>query len=134
MIKLCDFEGAWVLRRQIRHSDGRVARFQGRAVFTPRTGGLHYRESGDLILPEGTRFHAERCYLWHADGAGIAVSFEDGRAFHHVDPARPEAQHWCDPDTYHVSYGFDHWPQWQTVWRVHGPRKDYVMESHYAGE
>ncbi|MBN2740525.1 MAG: trigger factor [Rhodobacteraceae bacterium] len=132
MIKLCDFAGEWRLTRQITHGDGSVAHFVGRAAFTPEETGLRYHETGDLILPGGQRMVGERSYLWREAGAQIAVTFADGRAFHVFDPTDPKAHHFCAPDRYDVSYAFGDWPRWQAVWRVTGPRKDYVMESHFA--
>ena len=74
------------------------------------------------------RFRAERRYLW---GPDLTVCFEDGRFFHQVPPEGGQAAHWCDPDQYEVSYDFRAWPDWQTRWRVVGPRKDYAMVSWY---
>ena len=132
MIKLSDFVGDWRLTRRISHSDGSVARFEGRAVFAPDPAGLRYHESGDLVLPGGQRMTGERSYLWREAGAQIAVAFADGRPFHVIDPADPRAHHSCAPDSYDVRYAFCDWPRWHCVWRVQGPRKDYVMESHYT--
>ncbi|WP_417808017.1 DUF6314 family protein [Thioclava sp.] len=134
MIKLCDFAGDWRLTRRISHSDGSVARFEGRAMFTTEDDGLRYHETGDLILSSGQRMAGERSYLWREQGAQIAVAFDDGRPFHVFDPTDPRADHFCAPDSYVVRYAFGDWPRWQAVWRVQGPRKDYVMESHYARE
>lgn len=133
MIALDDFQGLWRLERRIENALGEAAGFEGRAVFAPVTGGLELHESGWLHVPGQGSFHAERRYLWRAEGAGIAVFFEDGRAFHHFDPRAPapEAHHICTPDDYRVAYDFTIWPDWRAVWRVRGPRKDYVMTSHY---
>ena len=94
-------------------------------------------EEGWLALPGGgAPLRATRRYLWAADAAWLEVRFEDGRPFHTVplDVARPEAAHDCAPDVYRVAYDFADWPRWRAVWRVTGPRKDYVMTSDYAPE
>ena len=101
-------------------------------MFAPEAGGLRYHERGDLILPGGQRMAGERRYLWRAQGTQIAVDFDDGRPFHVFDPADPRAHHACPPDSYDVRYAFGDWPRWQAMWRVQGPRKDYVMESLFA--
>ncbi|PFG62832.1 hypothetical protein AXZ77_1419 [Thioclava sp. ES.031] len=132
MPQLSDFEGNWVLTRQILHADGNEARFDGHACFAPEGVGLHYCETGELVMPGGQSFHAERSYFWRAEGGQIAVAFEDGRPFHSFDPLSPAASHWCDPDDYRVSYDFDAWPRWRAIWRVQGPRKDYEMISDYV--
>lgn len=129
--RLEEFAGLWRIVRQIRQPGG-DAGFAGTARFTPDGAGLHYREEGLLTLPAAPPMRAEREYLWRSDGAGIAVFFADGRAFHRFDPAAPEASHWCDPDDYQVRYDFTAWPGWRAEWRVTGPRKDYVMVSDYS--
>ena len=134
MIGLKDFEGRWRLDRQIRDALGPDARFHGTAVFSPDGEGLVLHEAGRLELSGQGGFAAERRYLWRQDGAGLAVLFADGRAFHRFVPAAStvDADHWCDPDTYKVRYDFTRWPVWQAEWRVTGPRKDYVMQSVYT--
>jgi len=32
---------------------------------------------------------------------------------------------------YHVAYDFSRWPEWQSEWRVKGPRKDAVITSRF---
>ncbi|MFD1194249.1 DUF6314 family protein [Seohaeicola saemankumensis] len=134
MIGLMDFEGRWRLDRQITDTRGADALFTGWAVFAADAEGLDLHEAGRLELKGQGGFQAERRYLWRQDGAGIAVLFADGRAFHRFDPAARTAlaDHWCDPDTYEVRYDFSGWPVWRAEWRVTGPRKDYVMTSVYT--
>jgi hypothetical protein len=130
-----DFEGRWRLSRRIENARAPGGGlFEGVAVFTRSGGGLVYEESGELRLPDRPGFAATRRYLWRDDGAGGAeVSFEDGRDFHRVDLSGTVSAAWhdCPPDAYEVSYDFTRWPEWQTVWRVKGPRKDYTMYSQY---
>lgn len=129
--KLADFEGEWRIERIIRAVGQPEARFSGHAVFRPEGAGLLYREEGELTMPGSPPMRAERAYRWSEGGAGIVVTFSDGRAFHDFDPAAPAAAHWCDPDDYRVAYDFAGWPVWRAEWRVRGPRKDYVMVSDY---
>jgi hypothetical protein len=127
-----DFEGSWQVDRVIHdHRAGATGRFEGTARFTRTGAGLLYFETGTLTLPGQPPFHAERRYRWHRGDAGIVVSFDDGRFFHVIDPATPDARHWCDPDTYDVTYDFGLWPDWQSVWTVSGPRKAYQMTTFY---
>lgn len=132
MLALRDFEGDWRLDRRIADALGPDAVFTGAARFSADAAGLVLHEAGQLDLTGQGSFQAERRYLWRQDGAGIAVFFADGRAFHRFDPGGvATADHWCDPDTYTVRYDFSDWPVWQAEWRVTGPRKDYVMRSIY---
>ncbi|MDF1708077.1 MAG: DUF6314 family protein [Paracoccaceae bacterium] len=133
MLALQDFEGLWLLERQISDALGPDAVFNGTARFTPDDAGLTLHEAGRLNLTGQGGFQAERRYLWRQEGTGIAVLFADGRDFHRFVPGETaEADHWCDPDTYKVRYDFGGWPVWQAEWRVTGPRKDYVMRSLYT--
>ncbi|MEM6579102.1 MAG: DUF6314 family protein [Pseudomonadota bacterium] len=129
---LWEFEGAWRLERTIVHRAGQRATLSGRAVLTRHGSGLLYHEQGMLHLEGQAPVMAERRYLWSAGQARmIEISFEDGGAFHTIDPERPQTHHHCAPDLYEVSYDFDKWPEWQSQWIVTGPRKSYRMTSIY---
>lgn len=134
-LQLGDFAGVWALSREISQSDGKTARFEGEALFTPGADGLCYDEKGTLQIAGAAPMQAERRYLWRASGERIAVFFADGRPFHSFGltdtNADTTAAHWCDPDDYRVRYDFTGWPVWRADWRVKGPRKDYRMTSLY---
>ncbi len=127
--------GDWSLSRRIVHGDGREDRFEGRCVFSKSGPRLIQYESGVLETAEG-RFEGTRRYVW-TEGAGqLQVHFEDMRPFHSVPLGvqRPEATYLCPPDRYGVSYDFTRWPDWESVWQVEGPRKDYVMTNRFMPE
>ncbi|WP_371154448.1 DUF6314 family protein [Jannaschia sp. 2305UL9-9] len=129
---LTAFAGLWRVARVIRHADGQVARFSGQAEWRAEGDGWRSAEVGTLTQG-ATAFEARRETLWQADGDTIAVSFADGRPFHHIPPvARPRATHDCPPDDYRLAYDFTAWPHWSVRWRVTGPRKDYRALTRYA--
>ncbi|MDU8913621.1 DUF6314 family protein [Aestuariicoccus sp. MJ-SS9] len=135
MPSFAEFAGAWTLSRRIEdHRAGATARFEGTARLDPVEAGLAYSEEGQLQMPGQPPIRAERRYLWVKNGAQVSVFFDDGRPFHSFIPGddTPGAAHWCDPDQYDVAYDFSAWPHWTARWRVHGPRKDYTLTSHYA--
>jgi hypothetical protein len=135
LVSLEALEGRWRLSRVIRDADGSEARLHGVAVFRREGDGFVQEEEGWLTLPGGgAPLRATRRYLWADGEGGLEVRFEDGRPFHTVQLGveRPEAAHECAPDVYRVAYDFGDWPRWRAVWRVTGPRKDYVMTSDYA--
>jgi hypothetical protein len=137
LVSLQALEGRWRLSRVIRNADGSKATLEGVTVFRREGGGLVQEEEGWLTLPGGAApLRATRRYLWVEAASGLEVRFDDGRAFHTVPLGveRPEAAHDCAPDVYRVAYDFADWPVWRAVWRVTGPRKDYVMTSDYAPE
>ncbi|WP_187431256.1 hypothetical protein ROLI_027830 [Roseobacter fucihabitans] len=125
---LADFEGKWDLTRQITHDDGSQARFEGTALWTPDGLGMAYLETGLLEMAHATPMQAERRYHW---GPDLDIYFEDGRFFHRVPAAGGDARHWCDPDTYDVTYDFTKWPRFKVIWRVVGPKKSYTLASLY---
>ncbi|SFB76312.1 DUF6314 family protein [Tropicimonas isoalkanivorans] len=132
-VNLDSFEGLWRLERRIDDArSGHVLRLEGTATFSRAGEGLILEEKGTLIRPGSPPMTATRRYLWQADGAQIAVLFDDGRPFHRFHPSdAPKATHWCAPDDYRVHYDFTAWPTWSSLWRVDGPRKNYVMQSWY---
>lgn len=131
-VRLDDFEGLWRIGREIRHADGARATLEGTARFAPHDAGLSYHETGWLCIAGQAPVQADRRYLWQPGAHGtITVAFEDGRAFHTIDLAHPEARHACAPDIYDVRYGFTGWPDWHSTWTVRGPRKNYRMTTQY---
>lgn len=130
-----DFAGVWQISRQITDRLGPDGEFVGTAALVP-TGdnGLHYRETGQLTLADGTPMMAERQYVWRFVDNRVAVAFADGAAFHTFLPAGQAAgsDHPCGADHYRVRYDFTQWPQWRATWTVNGPRKDYASVSEYV--
>lgn len=137
MPRLTDFEGTWRIARRIEDEWlGTTGLFEGLGRFTPGKDGVHYREVGELRLPQEPPMAASRDYLWREGEAGIAVLYPDGRPFHLIAAGRAVVQDWhqCDPDTYEVTYNFTHWPAWRMIWRVYGPRKHYTSVSDFRRE
>jgi len=136
-VSLWCFEGDWRLERRIEQTSGRGdARLSGLARFRREGPALILEETGTLWVEgaAGPGMQAERRYLWRSEPGRIAIDFEDGRPFHGfpLGALEAEASHLCAPDRYAVRYDFSRWPDWETVWRVSGPRKDYVMTSGYS--
>ncbi len=129
--RLQDFEGAWRFTREVVEADGLSATVTGRAVWLRDGAGLAYTETGEMRIDGHAPMQVERRYHWDSD---LAVSFEDGRFFHHVPPEGGETAHWCDPDQYDGTYDFGNWPEFTVTWRVRGPRKDYRMVTCYRPE
>lgn len=125
---LADFAGTWRLDRKITHGDGTQARFQGTAIWSGDETGLEYMEKGHLQMGQGPQMQAERRYHW---GPDLDVHFDDGRFFHRVPALGGQTSHWCDPDTYDVTYDFTDWPCFTAIWQVHGPKKSYTLQSTY---
>ena len=127
--RLKDFEGVWNVERKITPKSGPAATFKGQAVWTPEKDGLAYKEQGLMTLEGHAPMQAERRYFWSAD---LSVFFDDGRYFHQVPAEGGEAHHWCDPDSYAITYDFAPWPEFRVLWHVTGPRKDYRAVTRYS--
>lgn len=131
-----DFVGEWQLARRIEDRQLKAeGELIGRAVLTQAAPDvLDYRESGELRYADGPPLEASRAYRWLFMPGAVAVSFPDGRPFHDFTPAGAEdgTDHLCGSDLYRVRYDFTRWPQWQAVWSVKGPRKNYTSVSDYA--
>ena len=133
--ELADFAGTWRLERRIEDTlASQTWAFAGQARFEPLADGLDYLETGTLSGPGGHSMQAERRYVWRSGTAGLDVYFAGGGFFHHIPAGEisPEAAHPCGADLYRVRYDFGDWPRWDAVWRVHGPRKDYMLHSSYS--
>lgn len=129
--RLQDFEGAWGFTREVVEADGRRVTVTGRALWMSDDAGLAYTETGEMRIAGHAPMQVERRYHW---GSDLAVTFDDGRFFHHVPPKGGETAHWCDPDQYDGFYDFGNWPEFTVTWRVHGPRKEYRMVTRYRPE
>lgn len=127
-----EFEGRWLLTKEITDRRGPEARFEGDARIEEGPTAWAYVETGTLTLGAGEGISAERRYCWTASTAGIEVAFDDGRPFHVLPLTGGDALHDCPPDTYRVRYDFGGWPlHWTATWHVTGPRKDYDMVCRY---
>ena len=130
------FTGRWFIRRDIFDFDSQWSgRFQGQGHFRPVSRyGRAYAEEGTLQFAGLHSVKATRRYGYEIAGPDrVDVFFEDGRFFHHFDPAGQEAwaEHLCDADLYEVRYLFDADDRWRAEWRVEGLRKNYRMVTRY---
>jgi hypothetical protein len=129
---LGDLLGDWRLERVITdHRAGVTGHLAGQCRFVPDADGLRQEESGTLRYGAAAPMQAARTYLWRADGAGLAVFFDDGRPFHRLMPGQGGDRHHCPPDIYDVTYDLTRWPHWVQSWRVTGPRKDALIVSRF---
>ena len=130
------FTGLWHIRRDIFDFDSQWSgRFTGQGIFQPtETNRRAYAEEGSLQFAGLHSVKATRRYGYDiVSKSRVEVRFEDGRFFHHFDPAGQEAwaEHLCDADLYEVRYLFDAEDHWRAEWRVEGPRKNYRMVTRY---
>lgn len=126
--------GVWSVDRDLLdRALGTRGTFSGvvRFLSTP-DGGLALREEGTVHWPSfaGPAF---REYLLRASARpdALDVFFPDGRLFHRMSFSADANldRHWCDPDTYRVTYVFVDAHTFSYSWDITGPRKDLLLSS-----
>ncbi|MBT2547587.1 hypothetical protein J7I85_04525 [Arthrobacter sp. ISL-65] len=131
--------GRWsVERTMLDRAAGTRGTFTGVVIFSPDgDGGLRFHEEGTVVWPaaDADTFSgpATRDYLLRPADTPDAMDmlFPDGRPFHRMSfsPEASQDRHWCDPDTYRVTYLVHGEDEFSYVWDVTGPRKDLLLES-----
>jgi hypothetical protein len=133
--------GSWsVDRTLLDRAAGTRGTFTGVVRFTAGNGddgGLRFHEEGTVAWTSinGAPFTgpASRDYLLRpADTPDVlAMHFPDGRPFHRMGfgELSNSDEHWCDPDTYRVSYTMLGPDEFRYSWDVTGPAKDQLLES-----
>jgi hypothetical protein len=136
--------GRWSVERTLLdRAAGTRGTFTGIVIFSPDgDGGLRFHEEGTVVWPsansaagDGETFTgpATRDYLLTPADTPDAMDmlFPDGRPFHRMSfsPEASQDRHWCDPDTYRVTYVRHGGNEFSYVWDVTGPRKDLLLES-----
>ncbi|MEA2738056.1 MAG: hypothetical protein QOH05_1363 [Acetobacteraceae bacterium] len=133
--------GHWAIERQIEPG----GHFTGMAAFTQRSAdSLLYRESGRLVLDNGTALEGENSYVYALRNGAIEVSFADGpsRGVHFIDIAVPDDEsenlpvvsldrHHCRLDTYDATFRIANVGLFTMTYVVNGPTKAYVSHSTY---
>lgn len=131
------FLGRWAFDRRI---DDRLAgltgRVTGEAAFEPGADGLarlDYAETGTLDYG-GRRSQASQRYAWVFLGPErVEILNSEGAPLCVVDLAATGvawACHLCGEDHYETRILVEP-TGWRQIWRVAGPRKDYLSETAY---
>jgi hypothetical protein len=123
-----------VERQLLDRSAGTRGTFSGVVHFSPADdgGGLAFREEGTVRWPSWTGPASREYLLKPADRAdALDVFFADGRPFHRMSFTREANldRHWCDPDTYRVTYALEGPDRFSYAWDVRGPDKDLLLTS-----
>ncbi|WP_427133709.1 DUF6314 family protein [Pseudarthrobacter sp. S9] len=132
--------GSWSVERTLLdRTSGTRGTFTGVVRYSALDddGGLSFHEEGTVRLTslDGDPFTgpASRHYVLHSAESPDAmdVTFPDGRAFHRMSFTQnaSQDQHWCDPDTYRVTYTLRGPDEFSYAWDVRGPKKVQLLES-----
>lgn len=136
MLQREDFTGSWQLSRRItdNFADQRGSLAGQADLRVAGAAGLTYDEEGLFQFGQASPIKATRRYHWTFGAGLVTVTFADGAPFHDF---RPDGftygtEHLCAADLYTVRYDFRAWPKWMVRWDVKGPKKDYIMMTHYS--
>lgn len=115
---------------------------EGEATFIERDDGLlKYRETGFATLTHCNHtFAFSRSYVYVVDGPSLRIFFDEPapRLFHHItlskdaDGWQGSGVHLCAADSYSSDYAFAHNHAFRIRHAVSGPRKSYVIETHFV--
>lgn len=133
--------GRWSIERRIEPG----GQFSGLASFTQRSAdSLLYRESGRLVLDNGTVLDAENSYVYALRNGAIAISFGEGpsEGKHFIAISLPADwtadfpivsadRHVCRLDTYAAAFRLENVDLFAMTYVVQGPAKGYVSQSMY---
>nr|WP_294553030.1 DUF6314 family protein [uncultured Rhodopila sp.] len=133
--------GRWSIERRIEPG----GQFTGAASFTRHaTDSLLYRESGRLVLDNGTELDCENSYVYALRHGDIEISFAGGpsRGKQFIDISLPADnpdefpivsadRHLCRLDTYEATFRLENPDLFSITYVVRGPKKGYVSRSAY---
>ena len=119
--------------------------FTGVATFTQHCAdSLLYRESGWLVLADGSALKGENSYVYALCKRHIEVSFADRsiKGGHFIDIAVPDDfpdgrpvvsvdRHHCGPDIYDATFRLENRAFFSVTYVVKGPTKAYVSHTVY---
>ncbi|WP_308113916.1 DUF6314 family protein [Arthrobacter sp. ISL-30] len=131
--------GAWLAERtMLDRATGSRGTFTGVVTFTETPdGGLLLREEGTMHWPSHSGPASREYVLRPSDQPqAMDVFFRDGRPFHRMSfaPEDRHDRHWCDPDTYRVSYTWEGPQEFSYAWDVQGPAKDLLLQTRLRKE
>jgi dimethylaniline monooxygenase (N-oxide forming) len=133
--------GRWSIERWIEPG----GTFTGEATFVYRSpDSLLYRESGVLVLANGTRLDGRNSYIYALCNGDIEISFADGpsrgKQFITISlpadtlnefPIVSADRHLCRLDTYEATFRLESADLFSMTYVVRGPKKGYVSRSVY---
>jgi len=127
-------KGSWQLTRLIGdYANQETGQFVGRAEFVGDLERLEYHESGAVKLGH-FRGDATRAYQFTFPKPHVAfVKYPDGKPFFVLECVNQQGfcQHHCGDDNYQGRLRIINDHEWQMTWVVRGPKKSYLLESHY---
>ena len=136
--------GVWEFRRRL----GTQGHMRGIALFRPwQNGVLHYQEQGNAAFGNSRPFPAYRAYAYVYNQETIAVYFWDQAQqqpaellhtlqFHCTKSTNQTLMatgtHECAEDVYKAQYIFVNHKYFQLTYQVHGPKKNYAIQTHFS--
>lgn len=129
----CSLEGYWKLSRMATNQ----SLIEGTACFIKKADHpnvLFYKEKGILIPANGKPLNFSQEYEYRLSKEKITVFFARERdrllhALEFVEPNKALGVHQCECDTYRATYQFNLPDEFELIYVVEGPHKDYQIKT-----
>ena len=136
MILHTDIVGKWDINRSIRDIiNKKEFKLSGSGIFTNKNNIFHYKETG-LLISDKFESKAHQEYTWIIKPNGWIINFSDGNHFHdlELENTEQEVYHECGNDIYKGMFLLNLPRNFEVMWEVSGPRKNYKSHTYYNKE
>jgi hypothetical protein len=123
-------KGTWKITKTL----GDLGIASGEAKIIPNQEGyLHYREDV-LITINNSEVKGYKEYLYSMKDDVLSKHFTDLNLFYHLNLGQYSAtgHHQCSEDHYDASYAFLADNSFTLEYKVHGPKKDYIISTEFV--
>ena len=131
-----DINGEWIIRRNIDDKlNKRNFVLRGKAIFTTEENIFYYKETG-VIKSDNFESKAHQDYTWIIKPNGWKINFSDGSHFHdlELENTKQEVYHYCGNDIYKGKFALNLPKEYEVIWKVSGPQKNYTSHTSYNRE
>lgn len=131
-----DIIGEWIIRRNIEDKlNKRNFILNGKAIFTTEDNIFYYKETG-VIKSDNFESKAHQDYTWIIKPNGWKINFSDGSHFHdlELENNKQEVYHNCGNDIYRGRFKLNIPKEYEVIWNVSGPHKNYISHTYYNRE
>ena len=131
-----DIIGEWIIRRNIEDKlNKRNFILSGKAIFTTEDNIFYYKETG-VIKSDNFESKAHQDYTWIMRPNSWKINFSDGSYFHdlELENTKQEVYYKCGNDIYKGRFKLNIPKEYEVIWNVSGPHKNYISHTCYNRE
>ena len=135
-VKHSDIIGDWLISRNIEDKlNQRNFILNGKAIFIKKDSLFYYKETG-IIKSDDFESRAHQDYTWIIKQYGWKINFSDGSHFHdlELENTKQEVYHHCGNDIYKGEFTLNLPKEYEVIWNVSGPNKNYISHTSYNRE